>query len=90
MGTTDENLEKDFLSAAENIKKCGKTFDDDTLLKLYGYFKQGTVGDCNIECPSFWQVKDRAKWDAWDQHRGMKKTHSMKKYIKLVDKLINE
>ena len=88
-GDSDENLEQQFLSSAENIKKSGKNISDNiVLLKLYGYYKQGTNGDCNIECPSFWQVKEKAKWDAWEQHKGMKKTHAMKKYIKLVEKLL--
>ena len=90
MGNSDENLEQEFLSAAEKIKESGKNLDNDTLLKLYGYYKQGTIGDCNIECPGFWQVKEKAKWEAWEQHKGMKKTHGMKKYIKLVEKLLSE
>lgn len=88
MGVNEEDLEKDFLSAAEKIKSSGKNLDNETMLKLYGYYKQGTVGDCDIECPAFWQVKEKAKWEAWSQHKGIKKTHSMKKYIKLVDKLL--
>lgn len=83
-----ENLEQEFLIAAENIKKCKKNFDNDTKLSLYGYYKQGTIGDCNIDCPTFWQVKEKAKWDAWEQHKGIKKKHAMKKYIKLVNKLL--
>jgi len=90
MGGSEENLEKEFLSAAEKIKQSGKNFDNGILLKLYGYYKQGTIGDCNIECPNFWQVKEKAKWEAWEQHKGMKKTHGMKKYIKLVEKLLSE
>lgn len=89
MGGSDENLEQEFLSAADRIKKSGKNLDNDMLLKLYGYYKQGTVGDCNIECPGFWQVKEKAKWDAWDQFKGIKKTHAMKKYIKLVEKILS-
>jgi diazepam-binding inhibitor (GABA receptor modulating acyl-CoA-binding protein) len=88
MGDLDEKLEQQFLSAAENIKNSNKKLDNDYLLKLYGYYKQGTIGDCNTECPSFWNVKDKAKWEAWEQHKGMKKSHSMKNYIKLVNKLL--
>lgn len=90
MGGSDQNLEQEFLTAAENIKKSGKNLDNDMLLKLYGYYKQATVGDCNTDCPAFWNVKEKAKWEAWDQHRGMKKTHGMKKYVKLVDKILSE
>ena len=83
-----DNLENEFLQSAESIKKIGKPLDNNTLLKLYGYFKQSTVGDCNTESPSFFQLKEKAKWDNWDQHKGMKKNHAMKKYVKLVNELL--
>ncbi len=86
MGT--EDLTEEFNNSANQIKNSGKSFDNDTLLKLYGYYKQATTGDCNVECPSFWQVKEKAKWEAWNQHKGIKKDHAMKRYIKLVSKLL--
>jgi len=88
MSPSNEKLTAEFEKSAENIKNCGKTFDNDTLLSLYGYYKQSTVGDCNSNCPSFWQVKDKAKWEAWNQHKGTKQEHAMKLYIKKVNKLI--
>lgn len=84
----NEELENEFEKAAQYIKSSGKTFDNDTLLKLYGYFKQSTVGDCNVDCPSFFQIKEKAKWESWNNHKGMKKSHAMKKYIKLVEELL--
>lgn len=87
MGKNDE-LENQFEKSANDIKSSGKSFDNDTLLKLYGYFKQSTIGDCDTESPSFFQLKEKAKWDAWNNHKGMKKSHAMKKYIKLVEELL--
>lgn len=84
-----DDLIQEFTDSAEQIKNCGKNFDDDTLLKLYGYYKQANKGDCDIECPSFWQVKEKAKWEAWNQHKGMTSEHAMKRYIKLVSKLLD-
>ena len=85
----ERNLEKDFLYSAELIQSSGKNFDNDTMLKLYGYYKQGMLGDCDIPEPAFWQLKEKAKWDAWNQHKGVKKTHAMKKYIKIVGELLD-
>jgi acyl-CoA-binding protein len=85
----NEDLETQFEKAATDIKNSGKTFDNDTLLNLYGYFKQSTEGDCNIESPLFYQLKEKAKWDAWNNHKGIKKSHAMKKYIILVKTLLN-
>jgi diazepam-binding inhibitor (GABA receptor modulating acyl-CoA-binding protein) len=89
MGKDDE-LKSQFEEVAKELKKSGKSFDNDTLLKLYGYFKQSTAGDCNTECPSFFQLKEKAKWEAWIQHKGMKISHAMKKYIKLVEELLEK
>jgi diazepam-binding inhibitor (GABA receptor modulating acyl-CoA-binding protein) len=88
MSTKEEELTKQFEQAALNIKKSNKNYDNDTLLKLYGYYKQGTIGDCNISCPNFWELKEKAKWDVWEQHKGVKKNHAMKKYVKLVEELL--
>ena len=85
---SNDNIEQRFLEAIERIKKSKNTLDNDTMLKLYGYYKQATIGDCNIECPSFWQVKEQAKWNAWDNKRGKEKNYVMKQYIKLVDKIL--
>jgi acyl-CoA-binding protein len=89
MGSDKEkDLNEEFETSAEKIKNSGKTFDNETLLKLYGYYKQGTVGDCNVECPSFWDLKGKSKWDAWNENKGMKKSHAQKKYVKLVKSLL--
>ncbi len=84
----DEELEAQFVKSAEQIKQSGKMFDNEILLKLYGYYKQSTVGDCNVDCPSFFHMKEKAKWEAWNDHKGMKKSHAMKKYIGLVEELL--
>ena len=84
-----EDLKKEFDETAEKIWNSGKTFDNDTTLKLYGYYKQANSGDCDIESPSFYQFKEKAKWDAWAQNKGMKNSHAMKKYIKLVNELLS-
>jgi diazepam-binding inhibitor (GABA receptor modulating acyl-CoA-binding protein) len=88
MDEKEEKVKQEFLNCVEQFKKCDKTFDDDTKLKLYGYYKQAMFGDCNISCPSFLYFKEKAKWDAWEQHKGMKKQHAMKKYVKLSNELL--
>lgn len=32
------------------------------MLKFYSYYKQATVGACNIARPGFWDAVGRAKW----------------------------
>lgn len=79
-----------FQHHAELIKSSDKKFDNDTLLSLYGYYKQALLGDCDVEEPGFWEIKEKAKWTAWDNHKGMSKEHAMKRYIKKVKKLLED
>ena len=85
-----ENLMEDFEKAAKDITDSGLSLNNDDLLGLYGYYKQVTVGDCNIECPSFWDPKGKAKYEAWIQHKGMTKEHAIKRYIKKVRKILEK
>lgn len=39
-------------------------------LILYALFKQGTVGDVNTSRPGVFDLKGKAKWDAWDKQKG--------------------
>lgn len=62
--------------------------NDDELLKLYGLYKQATVGDVNTDRPGIFALKDRYKWDAWKANEGLSKEEAEQKYIELVDELI--
>ncbi len=86
----NEDITKNFEKAAKDITGSDLKLDSDTMLSLYGYFKQATVGDCNIDQPGFFDPKGRAKWDAWTQNKGMSKEHAMKRYIKKVEKLLSK
>jgi diazepam-binding inhibitor (GABA receptor modulating acyl-CoA-binding protein) len=62
-------------------KDTNKTIDNNTKLSFYKYFKQATVGNNNTEQPYFYQVVERAKWDAWNEIKNMSKEEAMKMYI---------
>ena len=47
-----------------------KNLSNEELVELYGLYKQATVGDINIAQPWAVQVKERAKWDAWNKNKG--------------------
>ena len=77
-------LHSDFIKSTHDIKKYNP--DDKTKLKLYGLYKQSTIGDCNTKCPGiFGGVRERYKWDAWNERKGMSKDDAMQEYIKLVN-----
>ena len=50
------------------------------------FFKQGTVGDVNIERPSMFNFEGKSKWDAWNSIKGMVKDDAMKNYIEEIDR----
>ena len=57
-------------------------------LEVYSLFKQATEGDCNIPRPGMLELKDRAKWDAWDGKKGMSHEAAEKAYTELIGELL--
>ena len=84
--TTDE-LQARFEQAAKDALNLPSRPDNDTLLKLYAYYKQATAGDVQGKRPGFTDFAGRAKYDAWKKLKGMPQDVAMKRYIKLVEKL---
>jgi len=76
-----------FEEAAEVVKNLKNKPDQDTLLQIYGLYKQATVGDVNIAQPWKVQVEARAKWDAWNSYKGKTKEEAKAVYVQLVTKL---
>jgi acyl-CoA-binding protein len=81
-------LEDDFKAAADRVKGLSKTPDNDTLLKLYALYKQGSTGDVSGKRPGMLDLKGRAKFDAWKAVSGISKPDAMQKYVSLVDDLL--
>lgn len=80
-------LQAKFDAAARDSKSLSQRPDNDTLLKLYSLYKQGTTGDVEGSRPGFLDVVGRAKYDAWAHLKGLKKSEAQKQYIALVDSL---
>nr|XP_020653664.1 acyl-CoA-binding domain-containing protein 4 [Pogona vitticeps] len=63
------------------------------MLRFYSYYKQATVGPCQISRPGFWDPIGRYKWDAWNRLGKMTKEEAMAAYIaemkKAAQKVIN-
>jgi small subunit ribosomal protein S27Ae len=79
-----------FQEAAEQAKTLTNLGNDD-LLTLYKYYKQATVGDCTTERPGMFDLKGKAKWDAWNSLKGVPQKEAEAKYITTVAalKLLN-
>ncbi|XP_060535500.1 acyl-CoA-binding domain-containing protein 6 [Cylas formicarius] len=102
MGSTDDysdlselgiNInETDSLTA--NFNKCAKylqslagSLDSEILLKCYGFYKQGLEGPCNVPKPSWYDMKGKAKWDAWCKLQDMSQNEAKTRYIETIMEL---
>jgi acyl-CoA-binding protein len=81
------SLEDDFRTAQDRVMKLTSRPGNDTLLELYGLFKQGTVGDVDGKRPGLLDLKGRAKHDAWAARRGMTREEAQRRYVELVARL---
>lgn len=76
-------LEKLFLKKSEEIKKTKSMTDEDKLF-LYKYYKQATIGNINIQEPSFFDFVGKQKYNAWKSVEGESKESCMIHYINKV------
>ncbi len=81
------DLNAEFEQAASDVKQLAKRPDNDTLLKLYALYKQGSQGDVCGPKPGFFDFVGTAKYEAWAQLRGTSSDEARQKYIELVRKL---
>jgi len=81
-----------FKEATEKVLTLKRKPDDKTLLKLYGLYKQATVGNCNTPEPTYFIVKSKEwyKWNAWKLLNGNSKEVAEKAYVKVVERLFAE
>jgi acyl-CoA-binding protein len=86
---TMNDLSREFEQAAEAIQRLGQRPDNDTLLKLYALYKQGSEGDVHSNQPGFFDFVGTAKYEAWAKLRGLSKDTAMQRYIELVRDLLS-
>ncbi len=80
-------LDDRFAAAADKSKTLTQRPDNETLLKLYSLFKQGSVGDVQGSRPGFMDPVGRAKYDAWAKLKGTAPDTAKAQYADLVDSL---
>nr|GMD74593.1 acyl-CoA-binding protein [Ipomoea batatas] len=80
-------LKEEFEEYAEKAKQLPENTSNDDKLILYGLFKQATVGNVNTSRPGMFNMRDRAKWDAWKAIDGKTQEEAMNDYITKVKQL---
>jgi diazepam-binding inhibitor (GABA receptor modulator, acyl-CoA-binding protein) len=81
------DLKTQFETAVADSKNLSERPDNQTMLKMYGLYKQATNGDASGSRPGFTDMVGRAKWDAWNELKGTSKDDAMKQYVSLVEDL---
>ena len=76
-------IDQEFQAAVARVAGL-RNLSNDTLLSLYGLYKQATHGDVTGSRPSAFDLKGRAKHDAWTSRRGMTKDQAMTAYVAAV------
>lgn len=81
------DLQKRFEQAAKDIQSLTERPDNETLLRLYAMFKQGSEGDVSGDKPGFFDFVGTAKYEAWAKLKGTAQDEAKQKYVDLVKKL---
>ena len=81
------DLKAQFKKAAQEVMSLADRPDNDTMLRLYGLYKQGAEGDVSGPKPGFFDFVGTAKYEAWTRLAGTGQDDAKQKYIDLVKKL---
>ncbi|XP_054850923.1 acyl-CoA-binding domain-containing protein 4 [Eublepharis macularius] len=87
----EPDYQKQFEAAVrviQGLPKKGSSYRPsyEEMLRFYSYYKQATVGQCQISRPGFWDPIGRYKWDAWNRLGKMTKKEAMVAYVQEMKK----
>ena len=77
-----------FEQAQKDVNTLSKKPGNDTLLKLYALYKQGSEGDVSGKRPGGFDFVGGAKYDAWEVQKGKTQEQAQQEYVELVQKLL--
>jgi diazepam-binding inhibitor (GABA receptor modulating acyl-CoA-binding protein) len=81
------DLKSQFETAQADVKKLDDDPGNAAKLKLYALFKQASAGDVDGKRPGMMDMVARAKWDAWNEVKGLSPETAMQAYIDFVEEL---
>jgi len=81
------SIQEQFEQAVLDAKSLKSRPDNDTLLRMYALFKQGSEGDVSGPPPGMFDFVASAKFQAWSKLEGTSSESAMKKYIDLIRSL---
>jgi len=84
---TNAHLEMDFAAATKFVRGLAATAKQEDLLYFYARYKQATVGLCNTPKPSFYQLTEKSKWNAWNELGEMGRVEAQLQYIQRLTEI---
>lgn len=88
--TQDDSDIQAFTDATVRIRTLKQYPSDNEMLLLYALYKQTTVGNNYTDSPGLLDFKGNAKWNAWHNQKGKRKTDARLEYITLVDHIMSK
>ena len=87
--SSETPIDEEFAAAAAYIAsgRVNDQISDEDLLSFYAYYKQTTEGPCDKPKPAFFDLKAKAKWQAWTDLGEMSLDAAREHYIALLTKL---
>lgn len=87
LSTEEDIIDEIFTNATRHIEKINGSLAPDSLLELYGLYKQATIGKCDTTKPGLLNIKSRSKWCAWNALGDMPSVKAKESYIQKVKNL---
>ena len=81
------DLKAAFEKAVKESKELPEKPDNQTLLKIYGLYKQASEGDNAGKRPGFTDMVGRMKFDAWAGLKGKTAGEAQQEYVDLIESL---
>jgi len=81
------DLANAFEQASQDAQQLASRPDNQTLLRMYALYKQGSIGDIAGDKPSMTDMVGFAKWSAWNKVKGMTNAEAQQAYVDLVEDL---
>lgn len=81
------DLDIQFNEAYEKASSFKDKLPPDTMLRLYGYYKQAVKGD-KFTFDDNTNLRNAFKFNAWVQLKGMNENQAKQEYINLVNSII--
>lgn len=82
------DLDHEFEAAVSRVREGSEDPGNEAKLRLYGLYKQATVGDVDGKRPGFTNPVGRAKYDSWASISGMAASAAKQAYVDLAAQLV--